>query len=150
MRTFYGYPVVSGQEVVERHRESRARYAAALREERARVHAINEEHGKPFDAVLLNKIVRDNVARKLGAFRYVPFRPTSAAFRAAASERYAFGFSSWYNHLDTEYYSACGYDDYQGEIRDAAKATAVEYFRAWKYLKKEEGNDQNSNHVPHR
>jgi len=137
MGDIYGYPVASGKEVVEHHRERRSTYARALREERARVHAINALHGHPFGVKLVNQIVRDNVARKLGSIQRVPFRPTSAAFRAAASERYAFGFSTWFNHLDTEYYSACGYDDYQGELRDAAKATAVEYFRAWKYLKEE-------------
>lgn len=142
MGEFYGYPVASGKEVVERHRERRSEYAQALRKERAHVHAINAKHGFPFESETINKIVRSNVEHKLGKPKYVPFRPTSELFRAAASNRYAFGFSTWYNHLDTEYYSACGYDDYQGELRDAAKAEAVEYFRAWKYLKEEEANER--------
>lgn len=131
----YGYEVRSGAEVVEHHRTHRHTYAQALREERQSMRALNAEHDFPFDAATLNKIVRSNVQYRLGHITRLPFRPTLDNFREAATNCYDYSESSWYNHLDTEYYSACGYDDYMGEKRDYARVQAIEYFRAWKYMK---------------
>lgn len=133
--SFYGQPVSSGPEVIEYHRARRAKRAELLRLERQRIKKLFAECPSLVDKVkLANHIVQDNVKQQGYPKRWTPFKPTAENFRTAATERYHYGFSTWSNPYDTEYYSACGYDDYQGELRNAAKAQAIEYFRAWKTL----------------
>jgi len=43
------------------------------------------------------------------------------------------------NPLDTEYYSACGWEDGQLMQRDYELDYAIEMFRVWKWLKAQEG-----------
>ena len=55
--------------------------------------------------------------------------------RRACHAQYAYSQTSWVNHLDTEYYSACGYDDSQYEARQHAQDHAVLLYVLWKHLK---------------
>lgn len=57
-------------------------------------------------------------------------RLSKRALRQEAIECARFARSSWHNPLDTEYYSACGYDDYQSESRDQALEYGAELIRA--------------------
>lgn len=121
----------SGKQVVEDHHAARSRRIGALMSEYERCSAIAAEC--PTFGHMVGWAVRSNVEHSHPE-RYTPFEPTAENFRKAASDELAFSRSSWYNHLDTEYYSACGYDDYQYECREEARKIAIEYFRAWKYL----------------
>lgn len=62
----------------------------------------------------------------------VPRVTVRSLLRLAAANR-AFARSSWQSH-DTEYYSACGWDDYQLERRLAAMHTAQGYRKAARFL----------------
>jgi len=134
--SYLTYPVESGEVILNNHREQRQKRANALKQERQRIRDIAKECGVSSWTVKdYNAIARSNVNYEMG--KRVPFRPTLQNFREAARNRLEYSYSDWHNPLDTEYYSACGYDDMQGERRDAARSEAVEYFRAWKALKGE-------------
>jgi len=129
------YSAQSGQEVVDYHQSARNKRAATLKAERKRIGDLLKGcPGLETDIRLRNQAIRDCVAAKCGPARRTPFRPTPENFRRAATKFYYYGFSDWSNPHDTEYYSACGYDDYQGELQNSARCQAVEYFRAWKVL----------------
>lgn len=125
---------MTGQEVVEHHRKWRKAKAEAIWSERRRVRDTVREAqvkcGKSF-GFNVNSIVRDNIKH---THRYDFFKPTLRNFKQAADAHMAHANSDWASR-DTEYYSACGYDDYQGEVRDAARETAKEYYLAVAYLR---------------
>jgi hypothetical protein len=128
---------MTGQELVEKHRRMRSKRAKALLEERKRIMEIfNACASLRKDIRMINQITKDGVRRSLGRRELTPFKPTAENFRKAASDRHEYAKSYWNNPYDTEYYSACGYDDYQGELREQARTQAAEYFRAWRWLEK--------------
>lgn len=134
--SYLTYPVATGESILNHHRNERQKRANALKQERQRIRDIVKECDVLSWTVKdYNAIARSNVDYKMG--KSVPFRPTLANFRKAYRYMLNFSYSGWDNPLDTEYYSACGYDDYQYERRESARSEAVEYFRAWKTLKEE-------------
>ena len=70
---------------------------------------------------LTNDWIRTTV---IGNHRALP-KFTEAALNRAADQLSAFAESDWQSH-DTEYYSACGWDDYQSEARYEARREAHE------------------------
>jgi len=125
---FLGDNMRTGREVVEHHRSYRDMKAEAIWRERKRARDIIGR--SDYIALNVNAIVRTNIRR---AYRYEPFKPTLDNFRQALEDYRTCAEAEWTSH-DTEYYSACGYDDYQGEMRDAARETAQEYRRAALWL----------------
>jgi hypothetical protein len=68
----------------------------------------------------------------LGPLHEIPRISVRSLLRLAAQNRRYAG-SSWQCH-DTEYYSACGWDDYQIERRQNARRAAEAYSKAARYL----------------
>lgn len=124
---------MTGREVVELHRKWRKAKAEAIWAERARVRYIMSEARHDVSDLNENAIVRDNIRR---SHRYDYFKPTIANFRREleAYMRYA---ECPIQSRDTEYYSACGHDDYQYEMRENARRIAGEYALAISYLRSE-------------
>ena len=54
--------------------------------------------------------------------------------RKEATAYLAYSRTGWSNPYDTEYYSACGYDDQMYYHREDAREYAVKMFRVWKVL----------------
>lgn len=61
--------------------------------------------------------------------RIAPLKPDASAYREEALGLYRFSESSW-KSMDTEHYSACGYDDAQVDRRDRAREKARLYMAA--------------------
>lgn len=78
-------------------------------------------------------LLEECATRSLGLDE-TPFKPTASAFRNQASQLLAYSRTKWTNPCDSEYYSADGYDDFQGEQRECAKYDAVVAFVIWKHL----------------
>lgn len=128
--SYLTYPVESGCKVLKNHRDARSRRARELLVKRREVRSMVREHGIGWSVRKQNNLVRE-ACRRFPA----PFRPTLENFRRAARDQLAYSYEDWNNPLDTEYYSACGYDDYMYEKREWARSAAVEYFRAWRVLR---------------
>lgn len=60
------------------------------------------------------------------------FKPTPANLLKAAKDLLAYSKTRWHNYLDTEYYSACGYDDAQADARWQARKDAALFYCAWR------------------
>lgn len=133
--SYLTYPVASGVEVLSCHRDRRQKRAKVLWAERKRIRGILALESLELEPKKVNKLVRLNADSECG--KHVPFKPTLENFRSEAFRLYNLSEAGWFNHLDTEYYSACGYDDYMSDVREAQKSASVEYFRAWKALKTE-------------
>jgi len=59
-------------------------------------------------------------------------RPVARELYQYAIDCLRFSRTTWTNPLDTETYSACGYDDMQSDARYQARVEALKFFRAWK------------------
>jgi hypothetical protein len=67
--------------------------------------------------------------------RSAPMKPTAHNLYRAAKAELAYSRSRWSNPHDTEYYSACGYDDMMADARYEAGKYALDLYRAWKALR---------------
>lgn len=131
----FEFPCFTGIEILEAHRDQRKNFANALRLARKDMRAINEKFPGLWSTKNQNEWCYKRVenTKRLRRNR-IPFNPTINNLRLAAKRHLEFAKSDWNNPLDSEYYSACGYDDMQAEKRSAALSDAVGYFRAWKVL----------------
>lgn len=123
----YGYECRTGSEVVAQHRSARLAKKNRILELRSKITELLQE-----------KTVRERnefIRRVMSTeFRCLPFTPNARNFRQAASDRYDYSCAP-VPQCGDEYYSACGMEDHYGEMRDYARVSSIEYFRAWKYLK---------------
>lgn len=62
-----------------------------------------------------------------------PIKPTRANLAARAARLMAYGRTSCWASHDTEYYSACGWDDYQDESRREARREAGQILAALRW-----------------
>lgn len=74
---------------------------------------------------LVNRLARDLV-------KHIPYlqKPTFKVLRQEALELLEFSRTRWSNPYDTEYYSACGFDDMQSMEREGALKHAPIFARA--------------------
>ena len=116
----------TGKEVVEYHRSARKHIAVKIKEARQQLKAyfllVDSESIRS-----INEFVRRR-------FSKVPFKPTAENFRQAATDAFEFA-QAPISSRGSEYYSCCGLEDVAGETKDYALVQAIEYFRAWKYMK---------------
>lgn len=117
----------TGKEVVEQHRNMRHKMAVRLQELRHAAPALLPK----LDAKGRNRFIRMVISDE---FCYLPFTPTSRNFWEAMKSQFRYSCEP-IPQCGNEYYSACGMEDYYGECRDYARRNALEYFRAWLYLK---------------
>lgn len=128
--------IKTGAELVSDLIERRKRSAQALRELRKELKSTWATPIKGKQIKFINSLARD--LHRLGG-RSPQKPPTADEAFQAARRCLEFARSSWHNPYDSEYYSACGYDDYCYDQRDyARRVTAVECFRIWQYLKSQE------------
>lgn len=65
---------------------------------------------------------------------HIPLKPSRRNLLNAAKANLNYSRSRWSNPYDSEYYSACGYDDYMSDSRHHAKRKAAMYYRIWRHL----------------
>ena len=123
----YDYDCRTGKEVVEQYRDIRHRKAVRLQELRKAAPALLPSLSVNKRNEFIRRVVSDE-------FRYLPFTPTTRNFWEEMKAQFRYSCEP-IPHCGNEYYSACGMEDYYGECRDHARNTAIEYFRAWAYLK---------------
>jgi len=117
----------SGEEVVNDHKKARNKKAARLRELRHAAPVMLEHLGVKDRNEFIKRVVSHE-------FYHIPFNPTSRNFWEAMKDQGRYGMSP-VPQCGDEYYSCCGMEDYYGECRHQACLLAVEYFRAWVYVK---------------
>lgn len=102
-----------------------------IRQQRAELRALWAEHNAPSNPVLFSRLLRETIRVQYGDYP-APIKPTARNLRRAALSELRYARSYWCNPYDSEYYSACGYDDLQAERRSEARrwgtALAATYF----------------------
>lgn len=109
----------------------RNKRAAELRFERNRCRKILSScESASWNKADLVRLVNSCARRNAKDAHYTRQRSDNKSLRAYAMQRWHYAESnSGYGAYDTEYYSACGYDDYVGELKSYARSVALEIWR---------------------
>jgi len=114
----------TGKEVVDFHTDRRSWLAK-------KIVKLRQEARRDFPELKANSLVRLALNKEL---KYKPFKPTVENFIYTATRMLAYSRTP-IPYCGTEHYSCCGMEDYYGELRNSARTDAIEFFRAWKYMR---------------